>query len=148
MKRGQLSLDLMFAVTLIMLTLVSALSLASHQEESARTLDSASKLKVFAIDIRDTVIKAYASGPGFTIKKRYPYELKGNDEVLIVLNSTDNRLEVSAKLDGSTYTVYQDIPIKLVATTSVILNSTVRTFNVTVHYNETAGAVDVRLEKG
>ncbi len=148
MGRGQLSLDLMFAVTLIMLTLVGAVSVANHEVKSARTIDSASKLKVFAIDVRDTVIKAYSSGPGFIVRKSYPFPLEGNDEVQVVLNATDNRLKVSARLSGDTYVVYQDLPIRLVATSTVTLNSTVRTFKVVVRYNETVGAYDVRLEKG
>ncbi|WP_054841100.1 hypothetical protein [Thermococcus peptonophilus] len=72
MGRGQLSIDVIFALTLITLTVLSLVSLASHQVESAELMDKTSKLKVFAIDLRDTVVKVYSSGgPGFSVKKRY-----------------------------------------------------------------------------
>ncbi|AMQ18916.1 hypothetical protein [Thermococcus peptonophilus] len=147
MGRGQLSIDVIFALTLITLTVLSLVSLASHQVESAELMDKTSKLKVFAIDLRDTVVKVYSSGPGFSVKKTVPMNLSAGDEITVVLNSTSGRLEVSAVIGGERYRVYQNLPVPLVATSSVTLNSASPDLWVYATYNQTAGAIDVRVKK-
>ncbi|WP_054840506.1 hypothetical protein [Thermococcus sp. JCM 11816] len=148
MGRGQLSIDVIFAFTLITLTVLSLVSLASRQVESAELTDKTSKLKVFAIDLRDTVTKVYSSGPGFSVKKTVPMNLRAGDKITVVLNSTSGRLDVSAVIGGGEhYRVYQNLPVPLVATTNVTLNSTSPDLWVYATYNQTAGAIDVRVKK-
>ncbi|BAD85855.1 hypothetical protein, conserved [Thermococcus kodakarensis KOD1] len=147
MGRGQLSIDVIFAFTLITLTVLSLVSLASRQVESAELTDKTSKLKVFAIDLRDTVTKVYSSGPGFSVKKTVPMNLRAGDKITVVLNSTSGRLDVSAVIGGEHYRVYQNLPVPLVATTNVTLNSTSPDLWVYATYNQTAGAIDVRVKK-
>ncbi|WP_054841101.1 hypothetical protein [Thermococcus peptonophilus] len=75
--------------------------------------------------------------------------LSAGDEITVVLNSTSGRLEVSAVIGGERYRVYQNLPPvpPLVATSSVTLNSASPDLWVYATYNQTAGAIDVRVKK-
>ncbi|QDA30676.1 hypothetical protein FH039_02285 [Thermococcus indicus] len=117
--RAQLSLDLLFAVTLIMLTVVSLINLSNQEIMGAKTFDKQTRLKVFAIDLRDTVTKAYSAGPGFSVRKDFPIPLAGSDVVTVTLNATSNMLKVDALISGRRYVTYESIPVPVKRTTTV-----------------------------
>ena len=145
MKRAQLSIDLLFAVMLISLTVMSLISLSTHEAEGAQTFDTLAQIKVFSIDLRDTVTKVYAIGGGFSVRKTAPFELDPGDGIVVTLNASTNALEVSALVGGRTYRTVQQLPVPLLSSSSVTLNSTVRTLWVVARYNETAGMVNVTV---
>ena len=147
MKRAQLSIDLLFAVTLISLTVMSLISLSTHEAEGARTFDTLAQLKVFSVDLRDTVTKVYAVGGGFSVRKAAPFELNPGDRIVVTLNASTDTLEVSALVGGRTYRTTQPLPVPLLSNSSVTLNSTVQTLWITARYNETAGMVNVAVSK-
>jgi len=145
MKRAQLSLDLMFAVTLVALTVLGLISLATHEVEGAQTFDASAKLKVFAIDIRDTVTKVYAAGEGFGVMKMVPFELENGDYVKVTLDGPSGELRVEAEIGGTKYTTVQKIPVSIASNTTVTLTPSNNEFWVVCGYNNTVGGVDVRL---
>lgn len=147
MKRAQLSLDLMFAVTLVALTVLSLISLATHEVEGAHTFDASAKVKVFAIDLRDTVTKVYAVGDGFAVMKEVPFELESGDYVKVTLDGPSSELKVEAELGGTKYTTVQKIPVPIASNTTVTLTPSNNEFWVICEYNETAGGIDVRLSE-
>ncbi|NJE00516.1 hypothetical protein [Thermococcus sp. JdF3] len=147
MREAQLSLDLLFAVTLMTLTVVSLISLATHEVEGARNLDTSTKVKVFAIDLRDTIVKVYAAGDGFAVKKTPPFELKSGEYLEITLNETSNELKVEAEINGGKYTTVQRIPVPLISNSTVTLTPSNNELWIVCQYNETAGGMDVRVSE-
>ena len=147
MRKAQLSLDLLFAVVLISITVLSLLSLSFQEAQGARTLDTMAKLKVFTVDLRDTVTKVYSVGPGYSVRKELPLNLKPGDAVWVTLNATSNTVEVEALVSGNRYFTSQKLPVRLVSTTSLELTPGSTTFWVVATYNETVGMVDVKLSR-
>jgi len=145
--RGQLSLDLLFAVTLVSLTVISMISLADHEVESAKVFDVSAKLKVFTIDLRDTVIKVYAAGDGFAVKKTSPLKLKSGEYIKVILNESSNELEVEAKINGKTYVTVQKIPVPIVSNSTVTLIPANEELWIVCKYNTTIGEMDVQVER-
>ncbi len=147
MKRAQLSIDLLFAVTLISLTVLSLVSMSTHEAQGARTLDTMAKLKVFTVDLRDTVTKVYSVGQGFSVRKDSPLILGAGDAINVTLNASSDSVEVSALIGGKRYFTAQKLPVPLVSNSTVELNSTVESLWVVATYNETAGMVDVKVSQ-
>jgi hypothetical protein len=147
MKRAQLSIDLLFAITLISLTAVSLISLSTHEAEGARTFGTLAQLKVFSIDLRDTVTKVYSIGDGFSVQKRAPFSLGPGENITVTLNASTNSVEIRAVIGGRKYKTAQQVPVPIVSNSSVTLNSTVQTFWVVATYNETAGMMNVTLSQ-
>ncbi|WP_297516369.1 hypothetical protein [Thermococcus sp.] len=147
MRGGQVSLDLMFAVTLVALTIVSLISLATHEVEEVKAFDASTKLKVFTIDLRDTVTKVYASGDGFAVRKTSPFALKSGEYVRVILNATSNELKVEAEINGETYTTAQKVPVPIVSSSAVTLTQSNDELWIVCKYNETVGGLDVRVSE-
>lgn len=147
MKRGQISIDLLFAVTLVSLTMLSLVSIATQETVASGTLDATAKLKVFSVDLRDTIVKAYSLGTGFSVQKRLPFTLGSDDEVRIILNSTSRNLMILATLDGRSYNTTQRIAVPITRDSSIKLQPNDTTFWISIVYNETEGTVDVLLTK-
>jgi len=144
MKRGQISLDFLFAITLITLTMVNVVYIANSERAHSETFDTVTKLKAFSIDIRDTVVKVYSSGDGFSVRKGFPIELGEGDRVNVSL-ITPNSLIVNASIGQRSYIIVQQIPIILHENSSVILTRERTEFVITADYDETEGRLDVVL---
>jgi len=144
MKRGQISLDFLFAVTLIGITALNIVYVASSERVHSETFDTVSKLKAFSIDVRDSVVKVYSSGNGFTLRKDLPMELGAGDNVTLVLAPPD-KLLINATIGGRRYSVIQKVPLSLHRKSSVVLTSENRAFLIRAQYNETGGWIDVTL---
>ncbi|WP_297504091.1 hypothetical protein [Thermococcus sp.] len=147
MKRAQLSIDLLFAVTLISLTILSLVSMSVHEAQGARTLDTMAKLKVFTIDLRDTVTKVYSTGQGFAVRKDSPILLAAGDIINVTLNASSDQVEVSALIGGRRYFTAQKLQVPLVSDSNVTLSSSNEIMWVVAAYNETVGMVDVRVKQ-
>lgn len=134
MKKAQVTFDFLIAVMLVTVTVAGAVSIASGESASVRTLDAATKTKIFAVDLRDTVIKAYSIGEGFTIVKRAPFDLSGGDSVEITLDSGTSKISVKATIGGKTFKVEQVSPVPLCDSQIELKEGNVN-FNVTVVEN-------------
>ncbi len=143
MKRGQISLDFLFAVTLIAITMVNLVYIANSERSHAETFDTATKLKIFSVDVRDSLAKVYAAGSGFTLKKTAPFTLRGGDYINITLSPTGNMINVTAVVDGEMYKVVQKSPVPILMGSSVTLTPENPEFHITAEYNETEGRLYV-----
>jgi len=146
MKRGQITFDFLIALMLISVTVAGAISIASGEKANAETFDTAARLKVFSVDLRDTVTKVYAVGGGFTVVKSLPLGLQSGESVTVTLNATSNRVTIVADLNSGTFKVEQPLPVPVYSTTSVTLRPGKEAFNVTAVYNETEGRTYVELK--
>ncbi|ASJ06430.1 hypothetical protein [Thermococcus pacificus] len=113
MKRGQISLDFLFAITLIAITVLNMVYIANMQRSHAETFDATTRLKIFSVDIRDTVTKVYASGNGFSAKKESPIPLTGGDSITVRLSSKDNMIIITGNIGGRQYTTVQQSPVPI-----------------------------------
>lgn len=147
MKRGQISMDLLFAVALMSITVLGLIGLSSQQVHGAGVLDATAKLKVYSINLRDTVVKAYSMGGGIAVREDFPFTLSPGDSVNVTLNASSRELVVTAFISGEKYRTVQSLPIPLASDSKVELNSNSPTLWIVTRYNETAGMVDVRLSK-
>ncbi|WP_297464325.1 hypothetical protein [Thermococcus sp.] len=145
MGRGQISIDLLFAVTLVMLTVVSLINLSAQEMEGARVIDRTAQLKVFAVELRDSVVKVYSSGGGFAVRKEVPLKLHPGENVRVTLDNSTNALVVTAWIGGKSYRVAQRLPVPLSKKTSVKLTATDPSLWIIASYNETTGMVDVEV---
>ena len=143
-RKAQITFDFLIAIMLVTVTVAGIVSIASGETANARTFDSAAKLKILAVDLRDTVTQVYAAGDGFTVRKELPFELKAGDSVTITLNSTTNRVEIAATLGGKTFKVAQRLQVPLYATSSITLGQGERAFNVTAQ--NVGGEIHVLLQ--
>jgi hypothetical protein len=145
MRKGQVSIDLLFAVTLMMLTVLNLVYIASSQTTQAESFDTLTKVKVFSVSLRDTVTKVYAVGDGFKVRMEFPIELKSGDSVIIELDNSTDKLEVVANIGGKMYTIYQDIPFSLTKSSKITLTPENRYFWVVGEYDEKEGKLYVTL---
>ncbi len=143
MRRGQLSLDLLFAVTLIAITMLNVIYTANEQIAYTQTLDTTARLKIFSISLRDSIVKAYAMGNGYSVRKTLPFSLNAGDSMTIVLNSTANILQVNATIDGVSYYIVQNITVPLHVTSNITLTSATTEF--WIYANRTGDEVYVTL---
>jgi len=144
MRPAQITFDFLIAIMLITVTVAGIVSVASGETANARTFDSAAKLKILAVDLRDTVAQVYAAGDGFTVRKELPFELKTGDSITITLNSTTNRVEITATLGSKTFKVAQRLQVPLYTTSSITLGPGQRAFNVTAQ--SVGGEIYVTLQ--
>ena len=143
-RKAQITFDFLIAIMLVTVTVAGIVSIASGEVANARTFDSAAKLKILAVDLRDTVTQVYAAGDGFTVRKELPFELKSGEGVTITLNSTTNRVEITATLGGKTFKVAQKLQVPLYTTSSITLGPGERDFNVTAQ--NVGGEIHVILQ--
>ncbi|MFA4668959.1 hypothetical protein QDY65_00175 [Pyrococcus kukulkanii] len=141
--KGQLSVDILFAVMLVTITVVSIINLGTQEVRGAKIMDVSSKLRVFSIDIRDTVMKLYSLGPGFKVRKESPFPLEGNDYILVIINSTSSEVQVKAHIEGSTYYTVQRLQIPIKSTT--FANLTAENSEFWIVSTVTGGATDVKV---
>ncbi|ANF22691.1 hypothetical protein [Thermococcus piezophilus] len=141
--RAQISLDLLFAVTLITLTIVNLAYIASSETSYAETFDVITNLKVFSIDVRDSVAKVYAVGDGFSIRKELPMSLNEGDKVTVTLVPSNDTIMISATIAGRKYLVIQNSPVPIYRESSVTLTEADREFQIVAKYNETEGRLYV-----
>ncbi|WP_297470078.1 hypothetical protein [Thermococcus sp.] len=135
--RGQVSIDLMFAVVLILITALGVISWGNNQKAETATFGNAAYVKVFAVDIRDSVAKVYAHGPGFEVVKEPPFPMSEGDWVNVSLN-TNGTLVVVANLGGLEYRVVQRLQVPVAVPSHVLLTPENRTLVIKA----------VRLESG
>ncbi|WP_240920769.1 hypothetical protein [Thermococcus sp. CX2] len=135
--RAQISLDFLFAVTLITLTMVNLVYIASSETSYAETFDVITKLKVFSIDVRDSVTKVYAVGDGFSIKKELSMSLDAGDKVTVTLVPSNDTIMINATIAGRKYLVIQKSPVPIYRESSVTLTAAKKEFHIVATYNET-----------
>ncbi len=145
MKRGQISLDFLFAVTLIALTMVNLVYIANSERSHAETFDTATKIKIFSVDVRDSLAKVYAVGDGFKVRKNAPFKLYEGDYINITLSPTGNLINVTAVVSGEIYQVTQKSPIPIWRKSSVKLTPSDPEFYITAEYNRTEGRLYVQV---
>jgi len=145
--RGQISLDAIFAVTLVTLTILSLVSLSTHAVGGAEPLNRAAQLKVFAISLRDTVVQVYSTTGNFSVRKELPFRLSQGEWVNVTLNATTGTLWVVARIKGEEYITMEKIPVFVESTTSVILAPENETLWVVGRYDSEKGVMDVKLSK-
>ena len=136
--RGQISLDLLFAVMLVSLTVIGLVGWGMNQAGETTTMGKAAQLKVLAVDVRDSVAKVYASGPGFTVIKELPFQLKTGEWVNITLYENQTLL-VRAELGGKEYRVVERLQVPVGVTSSVLLLPGNETFQITAVRLNTGG---------
>lgn len=145
MKKGQLSIDFMFAVVLVMITVLDLIYIASSEQARAEDFDVAAKVKAFTIDIRDSVVKGYSIGDGYKIRKEVPLELSSGDSVTVILDQDTNTVKVLASVGGKSYYSEQKVPIPIYRSSSVILTSANEDLWIVVDYNEGEGKTYVTI---
>lgn len=145
MKRGQISLDLLFALVLVSLTVLGLIVSGASQTEEMKTLGRGMELKVFVVDIRDSVAKVYASGPGITLQKKPPFQLYPGDWINITL-TTNQTVIVNAQLNGKHYLVIQRLQVPVFSQSSVLLTPGNDTFEIT-SMTSPDGGISVVLQR-
>ncbi|AEH24747.1 hypothetical protein [Pyrococcus yayanosii] len=143
--RGQLSLDFLLAFLLISITALNLTYLAVGEKVKAEEFDTVAKLKVFAIDVRDTVAKVHSMGGGFSIRKEYPFELKPGDRIIVILDNTTNVIKIEATINGRVYSVIQRSQVPIYEQTLVILDASHSSFWITA--SDEGGFTHVRVSQ-
>ena len=143
MKRGQLSIDLLFAVTIISITMMGVMSVALNEKVEIQTFGTAAQLRLLSIDISNTMARVYAAGPGMSVVKTSPFGLKTGDWINITAYR-NGTLVVRALIDGRQYTVVQRLQLSPGAESSVLLAPGNETF--TIEAVEVGGSVEVVLK--
>ncbi|AHL23126.1 MULTISPECIES: hypothetical protein [Thermococcus] len=126
--RGQISLDLLFAVAIISITMLSVMNVALSEKTETEVLGTSAQLKAFAIDIRGTVARLYAS-PGITVVKESPVELGPGEWINVTLRA-DGYLQIRAQIGGREYVVVEKLQVPPGTTSSVLLTQTMREFKL------------------
>ncbi|WP_324735173.1 hypothetical protein VFC49_08430 [Thermococcus sp. SY098] len=72
MKKGQLSLDLLFAVLLIIVTLTNLTYMATSEISHAESFDTFTKVRLFSSTLVDHSAKVYAIGEGYKVREVAP----------------------------------------------------------------------------
>ncbi|AIF68588.1 hypothetical protein PAP_00725 [Palaeococcus pacificus DY20341] len=143
--RGQVSLDILFAILLITLTVVNLTYLATSEVGHAETFDTLASVKTLSITIRDHITKVYAVGEGFKKKEVLPFELDTGDSVRIQLDGTSNLIIINVTIEGKSYTITQNSTVPL-TTSNVTLTSSKREFWIVANYNSTEEMLYVKVE--
>jgi len=144
--RAQISLDAIFAFTLITLTVLSLVNLSAQEVGGVKSLDTAAQLKVFAISLRDAVVQVYSTEGNVSLRKELPFNLSSGEWVNVTLNSTGT-LWVVARIRGKTYVTMERVPVFIGSSTEVSLGPGSDVLWVVGRYNDTTGVTDVRLSK-
>jgi len=127
--RGQVSIDLLFAVTIISITMLSVMNVALSEKTETEVVGTSAQLKAFAIDLRGTVARLYAS-PGMTVVKAAPIELRPGEWINVTLRSS-GRLIVKAHVGGRDYVTVQKLQVSPGANSSVLLTPSKEEFEIT-----------------
>jgi len=143
MRKAQISLDLLFAIFLILLTLVNLTYLATSETAHSEMFSTISEVKTFSISLRDHITKVYAVGEGFKKKEVFPFNLESGENIRIHLNSSSNSIIINATIDGKSYTITQrsDVPLK---DSNVTLTNSKREFWVSTEIS--GGMLYVKVE--
>jgi len=129
MRKGQISIDLLFAVTIISITVMGIMSVALNEKVESETFGTAAQLRLLSIDVRDTMARVYVAGPGMVAVKTSP--LKLNDGEWINITAYQNgSLVVRAFIGGREYTVVQRLQVSPGVTSSVMLTKGNETFRI------------------
>ena len=126
--RGQVSLDLLFAVAIIAITMLSVMNVALSEKTEADVLGTSAQLKAFAIDLRGTVARLYSS-PGMTVIKESPIELGPDDSINVTLTA-GGYLRIRAHIGGREYVIVQKLQVPPGTTSSVLLTRAAPEFKV------------------
>ncbi|MDI3475312.1 MAG: hypothetical protein PWQ79_621 [Thermococcaceae archaeon] len=145
MARAQVSIDFLFAVVLVMLTVLNLVYIATGERAQAEEFDLLAKLKVFTVDVRDTTVKVYSVGDGFRVRKELPIELKPGEWVVVALNSKTDKVVVTAKIGGKSYKTEQKLSVPIYEDSSVNLTSGNSVFWIEAEYDKTGGKTNVTL---
>ncbi|ALM76308.1 hypothetical protein [Thermococcus barophilus] len=143
MKRGQLSLDLLFAVLLIIVTLTNLTYLATSEISHAESFDTFTKVRLFSSTLVDHSAKVYAIGEGYKVREVAP-DLNGGT-IRVVFDGATNKIIVNATVNGRSFWIVKNSTVPL-STSSVNLTSG-EEFWITVYYNTTEGMLYVKVEK-
>ncbi|MCD6560070.1 MAG: hypothetical protein J7K57_09460 [Palaeococcus sp.] len=143
MRKAQISLDLLFAIFLILLTLVNLTYLATSETAHSEMFSTISEVKTFSISLRDHITKVYAVGEGFKKKEVFPFNLESGESIRIHLNSSSNSIIINATIDGKSYTITQrsDVPLK---DSNVTLTNSKREFWISTEIS--GGMLYVKVE--
>jgi len=143
MRKAQISLDLLFAILLILLTLVNLTYLATSETAHSEMFSTISEVKTFSISLRDHITKVYAVGEGFKKKEVFPFNLESGESIRIHLNSSSNSIIINATIDGKSYTITQrsDVPLK---DSNVTLTNSKREFWISTEIS--GGMLYVKVE--
>jgi len=145
MRRGQISLDFLFAVTLISILTLNLVYIGTTQKTQAETFDLTTKAKVFIVDVRDSVAKVYAMGSGFEVEKTSPFRLKTGDYVVVMLDNTTNSIVVSGEVGGKEFYVEGRSAVPIYTSSKVVLTPDHTSFWIKAVYNETEGRLYVEV---
>lgn len=145
MRRGQISIDFLFAVTLIAILSLNLVYISSSQKTQAQNFDVTTKLKVFAVDVRDSVANVYAMGEGFKVKKSAPFKLQTGDNLTVILDNVTNSIVVTGTIGGKEFYVMQRSPVPIYTQSKVVLTSDHSTFWIVTVYNATEGRLYVEV---
>ncbi|WP_457753918.1 hypothetical protein [Thermococcus sp.] len=143
MKRGQLSLDLLFAVLLIIVTLTNITYLATSEISHAERFDTFTKVRLFSSMLVDHSAKVYAIGEGYKVREIVP-DLNGGT-IRVVFDGATNKIIVNATVNGRSFWIVKNSTVPL-STSSVNLTSS-EEFWITAYYNTTEGMLYVKVEK-
>ncbi|AAL81634.1 hypothetical protein PFDSM3638_07600 [Pyrococcus furiosus DSM 3638] len=137
--KAQLSIDFIFAMTLLLIFSLGLMSFAFEEKEEVETLNHAAKVRVFAISLRDMINKVYAMGPGFAVVKDIPFTLGSKDNVTITV-STERKVTVVAYIEGKKYTVTETLQVPIFENTSVIIENET-TKKIVIKYEDGRGVI-------
>jgi len=126
--RGQVSLDLLFAVAIIAITMLSVMNVALSERTETEVTGTAAQLKAFAIDLRGTVARLYTS-PGMTVVKESPVKLGPGDSINVTLTE-DGYIRIKAQISGREYVLVQKLQVPPGTTSSVVLTQAAPEFKV------------------
>ncbi len=143
MKRAQLSLDVLFAVLLVMVTITNLTYLATSEISHSENFDTFTKLRLFSATLVDHSAKVYAIGEGYKIREVAP-DLNGG-RIRIMFNGTTNKVIVNATVNGRNFWIIRNSTVPLY-TSTLVLNSS-EEFWIVAYYNATEGMLYVKVEK-
>jgi hypothetical protein len=140
--RGQLSIDLMFAVLMIIVTITNLTYLATTEISHSEELDVLTNVKIFSISLSDHVSKVYATGRGYKIKEIAP-NLDGGS-IRVIFNGTENTITVNASVNGRSFWIVRNSTVPLY--TSNVTLSSEEEFWLVAYYDENEGMLYVKVE--
>jgi len=145
-KKGQLTIDFLFAFTLVILTVLNLIYLSGMNYSHSQTLDVSARLSAFATDLQNTVARVYSSGNGYSAIVFAPLNLSGSDRIVVVLDNVTNRIVISAVIGGSNYTVIRKSPVPLYVRSEETLNATKKSLWVVARLNPLEGQLYVEVK--
>ncbi|WP_297509195.1 hypothetical protein [Thermococcus sp.] len=145
MRRGQISMDLLFAVTIISLTVVSLMNVALSEKIEVENFGRTAQLKLFAIDVRDTIARVYSAGSGMMVVKSSPLILEEGEWINITAFK-NGTLKVLASIGGREYIVVERLQISPGNTSSVLLTADSPNFRIETR-EIPGGGIEVILAK-